>query len=61
MKGLPFVMDLRDSTLLLGEPGIRVIRADTGEHVASILPDMDGFYDSHADIELAAIIRDTCT
>ena len=53
----PLLLDLRDQTLDLCEPGIRVINAKTGEHVASILPDERGFYDAHAGIELAAIIR----
>lgn len=53
----PLVMDLRDKTLDLDEPGIRVIDAKTGEHVASILPDERGTYDAHAGSELAAMIR----
>jgi len=42
-----YLIDLRARTLDLGEPGIRVIDAETQEHVASVLPDADGFYDAH--------------
>ncbi len=50
-------MDLRDRTLDLNEPGIRIIDPDTNEHVCSILPNERGMYDAHAGIELAAAIR----
>jgi hypothetical protein len=53
----PYLLDLRDATLDLGEPGIRVIDAKTQEHVASVLPDDRGFYDAHAGKVLAEIIN----
>lgn len=53
----PLLLDLRDKTLDLNEPGIRVIDAVTKEHVASILPDERGMFDAHAGIELATMIR----
>lgn len=43
-----YLLDLRDKTLDLNEPGIRLIDAGTQEHVASVLPDAQGFYDANA-------------
>lgn len=53
----PFLLDLRDKTLDLNEPGIRVIDAKTQEHVASVLPDENGMYDGHCGIVLASMMR----
>lgn len=44
------LIDLRRKTLELNEPGIRLIDADTGEHVATVLPDSRGRFD-HVDTE----------
>lgn len=51
------VLDLRRATLALREPGLRVVDADTGEHVASVLPDERGYYHDHAEAERLAIIE----
>lgn len=47
VKPPPYLFDLRRKTLDLGEPGIRIIDAETGQHVASVLPDHEGFFDLH--------------
>jgi len=49
------LIDVRDKTLDLKEPGLRLIDAKTKEHVASILPDDGGWFHHHAeDCRLAA-------
>lgn len=53
----PYLLDLRSRTLDLEEPGIRVIDAVTGEHVASVLPDEDGLYDARCMSVVAEMIR----
>lgn len=51
------LIDLTKKTMALAEPGLRLIDAETGEHVASVLPDDDGFYDTHTGAELARAAR----
>lgn len=53
----PLLLDLRDRTLDLNEPGIRVIDSKTQEHVASVLPDENGMYDINCAFVLADMMR----
>lgn len=43
-----YLLNPADRTLDLGEPGIRVIDATTKAHVASVLPNREGFYDMNS-------------